>query len=172
MGLFDNMDGRPIQSSEWAPYDIIGTVDADAEYLNIGLMSIGRGRAWIDGVSFEIAPVSSPAETAAAGAALAKLYAAIDAAYEKGDLNAMAGVALPRATVGMNQAKIPLRVALDQIKAEMQKGVKFGSRTRVESVHEPRHRPSHRSGHCREGGRAVETPCRPARVCRGRAALR
>src|ERR1044072_4392608 len=50
-GFFYNMADRPIRSSQWATYDIVGTVDADAEFLNVGMMMAGVGKAWIDSVS-------------------------------------------------------------------------------------------------------------------------
>jgi C-terminal processing protease CtpA/Prc len=54
MGFFDNMGDRPIRSAEWNRYRIVGDVDADAQKINIGLMMIGPGRAWLDDVSFEV----------------------------------------------------------------------------------------------------------------------
>ena len=54
-GFFDNMDDRPIRSSEWTRTEITGPVAPDAQFINIGVMSVGRGRVWVDGVTFEIA---------------------------------------------------------------------------------------------------------------------
>jgi len=53
-GFFDNMDDRPVRTAEWTHCEITGTVDDDARFIEIGVMSIGRGRAWVDDVSFEI----------------------------------------------------------------------------------------------------------------------
>jgi hypothetical protein len=53
-GFFDNMDDRPMRSAEWTHCEITGTIDEDARFIEIGVMSIGRGRAWVDDVSFEI----------------------------------------------------------------------------------------------------------------------
>jgi hypothetical protein len=53
-GFFDNMDDRPIRSSEWTYIEITGPVAPDARFINIGVMSVGRGRVWVDGVSFEV----------------------------------------------------------------------------------------------------------------------
>lgn len=50
-GFFYNMADRPIRSAQWANYDIVGVVDSDAEYLNVGMMMAGSGKAWIDSVS-------------------------------------------------------------------------------------------------------------------------
>lgn len=53
MGFFDNMSERPITSGEWQYYEIIGDVDDDASVLNIGMLLMGRGKAWLDDVSIE-----------------------------------------------------------------------------------------------------------------------
>jgi C-terminal processing protease CtpA/Prc len=54
VGFFDNMGDRPIRSTEWSRYEIIGDVGKDARTINLGLMMLGPGRAWIDDVSFEV----------------------------------------------------------------------------------------------------------------------
>ena len=53
-GFFDNMDDRPVRSAEWTRCEIVGAIDDDAHFIEIGVMSFGRGRAWVDDVSFEI----------------------------------------------------------------------------------------------------------------------
>ncbi len=53
-GFYDNMDDRPVRSSEWTPCEIVGTIQEDATFIDIGVMSIGRGRVWVDSVSFEV----------------------------------------------------------------------------------------------------------------------
>ena len=53
IGFFDNMAGRPIRSVEWKAYEIIGDIDDDAAVLNLGMLLIGQGKAWIDTASFE-----------------------------------------------------------------------------------------------------------------------
>jgi hypothetical protein len=53
-GFFDNMDDRPVRSAEWTRCEIVGAIDEDARFIDIGVMSTGRGRAWVDDVSFEI----------------------------------------------------------------------------------------------------------------------
>jgi hypothetical protein len=69
MGFFDNMGDRPItNSSEWRYFEIIGDIDQDAEKINIGLMLIGIGKAWLDDVSFEVVgdavrPAAEPARS-------------------------------------------------------------------------------------------------------------
>lgn len=54
MGFFDNMDDRPIVTKGWRDYEIIGDVEGDAEQINVGMMLIGEGKAWIDKVSFDV----------------------------------------------------------------------------------------------------------------------
>lgn len=53
-GFFDNMDERPVRTNEWTRCEITGRIDDDARFIEIGVMSIGRGRAWVDDVSFEV----------------------------------------------------------------------------------------------------------------------
>ncbi len=51
MGFFNNMDDRPIRATAWQYYEIVGDVDNDATVVNIGMMLIGKGKAWLDDVS-------------------------------------------------------------------------------------------------------------------------
>ncbi len=53
IGFFDNMGNRPITSGQWHEYEIVGDVEEDAEVLNIGMILIGKGKAWLDAVSVE-----------------------------------------------------------------------------------------------------------------------
>lgn len=55
-GFSDNMDDRPVRSSEWTRAEIVGQIDEDAQFINFGVMSIGGGRVWVDDVSFEVIP--------------------------------------------------------------------------------------------------------------------
>jgi hypothetical protein len=54
LGFSDKMDDRPVRSAEWTRCEISGEIDQDAKFIEFGFMSIGRGRAWVDDVSFEI----------------------------------------------------------------------------------------------------------------------
>lgn len=54
MGFFDNMRDRPITSAEWDFYEIIGDVADDALDINLGLILLREGKAWLDSVSFEV----------------------------------------------------------------------------------------------------------------------
>ncbi len=60
VGSFDNMDDRPVKSSAWTPAEIVAKVQDDAARLNIGVMSLGKGRVWVDDLSFEIVADSTP----------------------------------------------------------------------------------------------------------------
>ena len=42
-GFFDNMQDRPIRSSSWHHFEIVGDIANDAEYINLGLMLQGNG---------------------------------------------------------------------------------------------------------------------------------
>ena len=55
-GFFDNMDDRPVRSTDWTRCEIATPIDDDATFINFGVMSIGRGRVWVDDVSFETVP--------------------------------------------------------------------------------------------------------------------
>ena len=52
-GFFDDMKDRPVNSAQWTRSEIIGKVDEDATFINFGVVSAGRGRVWVDDVSFE-----------------------------------------------------------------------------------------------------------------------
>jgi erythromycin esterase len=52
-GFFDNMNSRPITSSEWKTYEIAGNIDEEAERINFGIMLFGSCRAFVDEMSFE-----------------------------------------------------------------------------------------------------------------------
>ena len=54
MGFFDNMNDRPITSTEWKEYEITGTVDTDAIDIYIGCMLQGEGKANFDAVTVDI----------------------------------------------------------------------------------------------------------------------
>jgi hypothetical protein len=54
MGFFDNMGNRPVTSGEWKECEIRGKIDRDAGFLNIGVIALGKGAVWIDGISFEV----------------------------------------------------------------------------------------------------------------------
>jgi len=54
MGFFDNMNDRPITEGSWRFYEIVGEVAEEAEWINVGMMLIGEGKAWFDDASLEV----------------------------------------------------------------------------------------------------------------------
>jgi len=48
MGFFDNMDNRPIISTQWNYYEITGKVDTDAIRIALGCFLSGPGKLWVD----------------------------------------------------------------------------------------------------------------------------
>jgi len=55
-GFFDDMSDRAVRSPEWTFAEIRARIDADAASIKFGVMSIGKGRVWVDHVSFEVVP--------------------------------------------------------------------------------------------------------------------
>jgi C-terminal processing protease CtpA/Prc len=53
-GFFDNMGNRPIVSSAWRSYDILGEVDGDATNVYVGMILTGGGAAYIGDASIEV----------------------------------------------------------------------------------------------------------------------
>jgi C-terminal processing protease CtpA/Prc len=54
MAFLENMDRRPIRSSEWNTYDIETDVPEDVSRFAFGFMLFGAGSVWVDDVSLEI----------------------------------------------------------------------------------------------------------------------
>jgi C-terminal processing protease CtpA/Prc len=54
LGFLDDMNDRAIVQNEWRDYEICGDVAEDAVSVDVGLMLVGNGRAWLDAVSFEV----------------------------------------------------------------------------------------------------------------------
>jgi len=57
---FDNMQDRPITSTEWKNYDIVLPVDRDAQRLNVGILILGKGQVWFDDASLEVVADDTP----------------------------------------------------------------------------------------------------------------
>lgn len=53
-GFYDNMDDRPVRSGEWTLCEIAGVIDDDATFIDIGVISTGRSRVWVDSVSLDV----------------------------------------------------------------------------------------------------------------------
>ncbi|MEL7498737.1 MAG: hypothetical protein AAFN77_14105 [Planctomycetota bacterium] len=54
MGAFDNMQDRPIKSTQWEPFEIVAKVDDDAQKIVVGIFVIGQGIAFLDDATLEI----------------------------------------------------------------------------------------------------------------------
>ncbi len=52
--FYDNMADRPITTSKWKNYTIIGKVPTDADVIGFGLAIVGEGQAWLDSVSINV----------------------------------------------------------------------------------------------------------------------
>jgi hypothetical protein len=54
-GFWGDVDQRPeVPLPKWVRCEITGRIDDDAQFLDFCFSSIGHGRVWIDGVSFEV----------------------------------------------------------------------------------------------------------------------
>jgi hypothetical protein len=53
-GLSGNMDDHPVQTDAWTEREIVVPIPGDATFIEFGVMSYGRGRAWVDDVSFDV----------------------------------------------------------------------------------------------------------------------
>jgi hypothetical protein len=54
LGFYDDLNDRPVQSTEWTMREITTRVFDDATFITVGAISKGRGRVWLDDASFEI----------------------------------------------------------------------------------------------------------------------
>ena len=130
MGLFDNT--QSITSSDWQSYEILGDMEADAVLVNIGVNSYGKARVWIDDMSFEI-QTATPGGTAAREE-FQKLYAHIDSAYESGNTEEIAAVALPDAETRSGGNRQPLSAVIAGVKAGLAKGTRISNKATVSDV--------------------------------------
>lgn len=48
VGLFKNIDDRPIMSADWGSYEIDGMINEDAKQINFGCLLVGSGKLWVD----------------------------------------------------------------------------------------------------------------------------
>jgi hypothetical protein len=76
VGFLEDMDGRPVRAAEWTSCEIVAEIDSDAEFVDFGVRSMGRGRVWVDEVSFDIVPEE---QVTAVRNAIARIYARTDA---------------------------------------------------------------------------------------------
>jgi hypothetical protein len=70
-GFLDNMDDRPVRPADWTACEIVAEIDSDAQFLDFGVTAIGRGRVWVDEVTFDIVPEE---QIAAARTAIRRQY--------------------------------------------------------------------------------------------------
>ena len=54
MGGFDNMQDRPIEADDWQHYDIVLDVEEDAKRVFLGMLVLGKTKAWMDDASLEV----------------------------------------------------------------------------------------------------------------------
>ncbi len=66
IGAFDNMGDRPITADEWEQHEIIADVGDNAVTLTVGMLVIGRAKAWIDDARLEVIDGEDVEVTAAA----------------------------------------------------------------------------------------------------------
>jgi hypothetical protein len=52
--LVADQKSLPVRTSDWTPVQITADIDFDAQMINLGVMSYGEGRVWIDDISFEV----------------------------------------------------------------------------------------------------------------------
>jgi hypothetical protein len=76
VGFLEDMDGRPVRAAEWTSCEIVAEIDGDAQFVDFGVKSMGRGRVWVDGVSFDIVPEE---QVTAVRNTIARVYARTDA---------------------------------------------------------------------------------------------
>jgi hypothetical protein len=51
---FDNMMGRPVKgTTEWTKYEVVLDLPEEAEEIFFGYLVAGKGRGWVDDISFE-----------------------------------------------------------------------------------------------------------------------
>jgi hypothetical protein len=51
-----NVKDRLVNTTEWTRCEILTQVDDDATFIDLGINSYGKGRVWVDDVSFEVIP--------------------------------------------------------------------------------------------------------------------
>jgi hypothetical protein len=133
LGFYDTMGDRPITSPDWRSFEIVGEVAADAAAVSLGVRSTGKAQVWVDSVSVERLPAAGP-ETDAVRDALARIYAAVDAAYGAGDVASIAGIAGPGAEVVIQESRMPLAAVLQSVREQMARGAKFRSVSAITAI--------------------------------------
>src|SRR5260221_2016027 len=83
VGAFDNMQDRPINSSDWKHYDIVLPVDQDAQRLYVGVFVLGKGQAWFDDASLEVVDADTPSSGTRMPAAVTRAFDAAENAPQQ-----------------------------------------------------------------------------------------
>jgi len=109
--LWMNGQQATVEGGRWTPCEIAGEVDAADQSVQFGVTSIGKGRVWIDGVSFQVVP---EAEINAARAGIQKVYGQLDAATLLPDSAEITGFASVDAQYRDAASTLPLRKAIDR----------------------------------------------------------
>ncbi len=107
----NNSQQANVDAARWTPCEIVGQIDADAQSLQLGVLSSGQGRVWIDGISFQAVPES---EINAARTAIQKVYARLDAAYQQPVFDEMGDVAVADAQYRDADLREPFRKAIEK----------------------------------------------------------
>lgn len=115
LGFFDNMGDRSIVAGEWRTYELTGEVAPDANTIEIGVLSSGKTDVHIRPAAFEMLPLPA---VAAVRESIERNYAAVDAAYARGDLDSISALAAPDAQVTISGRTTPLRAILAQVKGQ------------------------------------------------------
>jgi len=48
------LNSRDVRTPEWTRCEIVSQIYEDAAFINLGVVANGRGRVWVDGVTFEV----------------------------------------------------------------------------------------------------------------------
>ena len=96
VGFLEDMDGRPVRAAEWTSCEIVAEIDSDAQFVDIGVRSMGRARVWVDDVSFDVVPEE---QVTAVRNAIARSYSRTDAALTAFRFSGTEAVATARKAV-------------------------------------------------------------------------
>lgn len=83
VGAFDNMQDRPIDSSEWKHYDIVLPVAEDAQRLNVGIFVLNKGQACFDDASLEVVDDDTPSSRPQMPAAVTRAFGEAESAPQQ-----------------------------------------------------------------------------------------
>jgi hypothetical protein len=101
-------DEQEVGAAEWGVREIVREIEPDAEFIDFGFSSVGRGTVWVDGVTFELVP---KAEIETARQRVEALYARLDAAAD-GGLDNVSSLVAGDARVRRYQLAEPLLASL------------------------------------------------------------